>query len=84
MEKWLCGAHVAPIHKAIADGCQLLQTTLTPSGWAQLDEIPTHAPSQAQRFPDQFVTPALLPRMFCRVWLSQLMQNAQKWPWKPP
>lgn len=40
MEKWLCGAHIARIHKAIADGCQLLQTTLTPPGWGQLDEIP--------------------------------------------
>lgn len=86
MEKWLCGAHIAPTHKDAVDGCQLLQTTLIPPGWGQLDEMPhqTHEPSQSQRFPSQFVTPALLPRMLYRIWFSQLLQNVQKWPWKPP
>lgn len=73
MEKWLCGPHIAPTHKAAVDGCQLVQTTLTPPGWGQLDEMPhqTLAPSQGQRLPGQFVTLALLPRMLCRVWFVE-------------
>lgn len=73
MEQWLCGPHTAPTLKDAADGCQLLQTTLTPPGWGQLDEMlhQRQVPSQGQRFPGRFVTPALLPRMLCRVWLLQ-------------
>lgn len=88
MEKWLWGAHIAPTHKTAADGCQPLQTTLTPPGQGELDEMPhqTQAPSQGQRFPGQFMTPALLPRMLCRAWFLQnsSCKNVQKWPRESP